>query len=231
MWILLVEDDERLARALARGLREEGYQVDRVADGLEAEARVQASTYDALIVDWRLPRMDGQTLVRRLRQAGYQMPILMLTALDDLEHRVAGLDAGADDYLGKPFAFEELLARLRALLRRAPVWQPSDLIRVGPLEINERRRQARIGDQVLPLRPKEYDLLRFLARHPGEVLSRTRIAEQVWGDPFYVSDNTIDVTVSGLRQKLSEATPALQIETVRGVGYALRVSSEEMFSS
>ena len=218
MWILLVEDDERLARALARGLREEGYQVDRVADGVEAEARVQASSYDALIVDWRLPRMDGQTL-----EAGYQMPILMLTALDDLEHRVAGLDAGADDYLGKPFAFEELLARLRALLRRSPVWHPTDVIRLGPLEINERRRQARVGDHVLPLRPKEYDLLRFLARHPGEVLSRTRIAEQVWGDPFYVSDNTIDVTVSGLRQKLSDASPALQIETVRGVGYALRL--------
>ncbi|MFB3132742.1 MAG: DNA-binding response regulator, partial [Rhodothermales bacterium] len=152
---------------------------------------------------------------------------LMLTALGDLEHRVAGLDAGADDYLPKPFKFEELLARLRALLRRPPLATQEQVLHLGTLELDTKRREASLGDARLDLRPKEYALLEDLLRHPDEVLSRTVIAERVWGDPYYVTDNVIDVTVSSLRQKLAEAQPAprgkqaLRIETVRGVGYRL----------
>ncbi len=226
MWILLIEDEERLGHSLVGGLSEEGYTVDWAKDGLEGEAMALANSYDILIVDWRLPRQDGKTLIEHLRAAERSMPILMLTALDDIDHRIAGLDAGADDYLPKPFSFEELLARLRALLRRPPLDVLEAVILLGPLEVNTKRRQARFFEQVLALRPKEYELLELLARHPGEALSRTVIAERVWGDPFYVTDNVIDVTIFGLRQKVLEAQThasrkTVRITTVRGVGYCL----------
>lgn len=227
MWLLLIEDEERLSTSLKEGLEEEGYIVDVAADGVEGETLALDNAYDALIVDWRLPDRDGKTVIEHLRTAGRQVPILMLTALGDVEHRVAGLDAGADDYLPKPFKFEELLARLRALLRRPPLATQEQVLRLGALELDTRRREATLGEARLDLRPKEYALLEDLLRHPDEVLSRTVIAERVWGDPFYVTDNVIDVTVSSLRQKLAEAQPALRakrrlrIETVRGVGYRL----------
>jgi DNA-binding response OmpR family regulator len=233
MWVLLIEDEERLASSLAAGLEEEGYTVDVASDGVEGETLAQANAYDALIVDWRLPRRDGKTVVEHLRTDGKSYPILMLTALSDSDHRIEGLDAGADDYLPKPFVFEELLARLRALLRRPPLNQQEDVLRRGPLSVNSKRREVRWEGALLNLRPKEFELLELLARRPGEVLSRTVIAERAWGDPFYVSDNAIDVTVSGLRQKLSDAagadgTPgAPHIETVRGVGYRLVTESEQ----
>ncbi|QXD14326.1 response regulator transcription factor [Rhodocaloribacter litoris] len=229
MWILLVEDETRLAHSLKTGLEEEGYHVDLAEDGMEGETLALANAYDLLIVDWRLPRQDGKTLVERVRAAGRTMPILMLTALGDVEHRVAGLDAGADDYLPKPFKFEELLARLRALLRRPPLATQEHVLRRGPLEVDTRRRQATFQGTLLNLRPKEYALLEDFMRHPDEVISRTVMAERVWGDAFYVTDNVIDVTISGLRQKLAEAQPdlpetqAVRIETVRGVGYRLVV--------
>ncbi len=230
MWILLVEDEPRLAASLRRGLEEEGYTVDHAPDAVEGEEAALANAYDAFIVDWRLPRGDGMTLVRRLRAAGRSEPVLMLTALGDVEHRVAGLDAGADDYLAKPFVFEELLARLRALLRRPPLAQQEPALRVGPLQVDPERRRVTLegarSTTALDLRPKEYDLLRLLLRHPEAVLSRTVIAERVWGDPRFVSDNALDRTVSGLRQKLAEARATAgaegpEIETVRGVGYRL----------
>lgn len=227
MWLLLIEDERRLAATLRSGLEEEGYTVDIAADGLEGETLALANAYDALIVDWRLPGRDGRTLIERLREAGRAYPILMLTALGDVEHRVAGLDAGADDYLPKPFKFEELLARLRALLRRPAALAEDPIIRLGPLEIDTRRREARMADYVLDLRPKEYGMLEDLTRHADEVLSRTILAERVWGDAFNVSDNVIDVTVSNLRHKLAEArkesrsTSDILVETVRGVGYRL----------
>lgn len=227
MWLLLIEDEERLAATLKSGLEEEGYIVDVAADGIEGETMAFVNAYDALIVDWRLPGRDGRTIIENLRGADRVYPILMLTALGDIEHRVAGLDAGADDYLPKPFKFEELLARLRALLRR-PALSPEDpILRLGPLEIDTRRRETNLADVRLDLRPKEYGLLEDLMRHPDEVLSRTILAERVWGDAFNVSDNVIDVTVSNLRQKLSEAQqtllagPRIRVETVRGVGYRL----------
>jgi DNA-binding response OmpR family regulator len=231
MWLLLIEDEVRLADSLKAGLEEEGYLVDVAYNGVEGEALALANAYDALIVDWRLPDRDGKTVIVRLRAAGRQYPILMLTALGDLEHRVAGLDAGADDYLAKPFKFEELLARLRALLRRPPLVVQEQVLRLGSLELDTRRRQAALDGAPMDLRPKEYALLEDLMRHPDEVLSRTVIAERVWGDPFYVTDNVIDVTISSLRQKLASAQAglkgqqALRIETVRGVGYRLTTVS------
>ncbi|WP_457651434.1 response regulator transcription factor [Rhodocaloribacter sp.] len=231
MWLLLIEDEVRLADSLKAGLEEEGYLVDVAYNGIEGEALALANAYDALIVDWRLPDRDGKTVIVRLRAAGRQYPILMLTALGDLEHRVAGLDAGADDYLAKPFKFEELLARLRALLRRPPLVVQEQVLRLGSLELDTRRRQAALDGAPMDLRPKEYALLEDLMRHPDEVLSRTVIAERVWGDPFYVTDNVIDVTISSLRQKLASAQAGfkgqevLRIETVRGVGYRLTTVS------
>lgn len=227
MWLLLIEDEKRLAESLKAGLQEEGFQVDIAPDGFQGEEMAVANAYDALIVDWRLPGQDGKTVVEHVREAGRQMPIIMLTALADVEYRVAGLDAGADDYLPKPFKFEELLARLRALLRRPPLAAQEDRLRLKPVELDVRKRRATYDGALLDLRPKEFALLEDLLRHPDEVVSRTVLAERVWGDAFFVSDNVIDVTVSGLRQKLAEARgtrdegPAVEIETVRGVGYRL----------
>jgi two-component system OmpR family response regulator len=229
--LLLVEDEASIAEPVRRGLEEEGYLVTVEADGQRGLAEALEGGYDALVVDWRLPRLDGRTLVERLRMGGLAVPVLMLTALGDVEYRVAGLDAGADDYLAKPFSFEELLARLRSLLRRArtagnatPGLQPIHL-RLGRLHLDAARRRVRVAgdkDGDLDLRDKEYRLLEVLLRHAGEVVSRTRIAERVWGSPFDVTDNAIDITASGLRQRLGEAGPTgIHFETVRGVGYRL----------
>lgn len=230
MWLLLIEDEVRLAKSLKKGLEEEGHVVDVAEDGEQGEAMALANGYDVLIIDWRLPGRDGKTVVENLRAADRRCPILMLTALGDVEHRVEGLDAGADDYLPKPFKFEELLARLRALRRRPPLASQEQMIRAGQLEIDSRKRLATFDGVRLDLRPKEYALLEDLMRHSEEVLSRTVIAERVWGDPFYVSDNVIDVTISALRQKLSDAQRGtdrrVQIETIRGVGYRLIAGAE-----
>lgn len=230
MWILLIEDEQRLAQSLKTGLEEEGHLVDVAGDGASGQSMALANGYDALIVDWRLPGRDGKTVIENLRRAGRTYPILMLTALGDVEHRVEGLDAGADDYLPKPFKFEELLARLRALHRRPPLAAQQDVLRAGPLEVDTKRRRAVLGENRLGLRPKEYALLEDFLRHPEEVVSRTVIAERVWGDPFYVSDNVIDVTISGLRQKLADAQSQerqdVRIETIRGVGYRLVADAE-----
>lgn len=229
MWVLLIEDEERLASTLKSGLEEEGYVVDVAHDGIEGETLALDNGYDALIVDWRLPGRDGKTVIEHVREAGRVYPIIMLTALGDVEHKVAGLDAGADDYLPKPFKFEELLARLRALLRRPALSTVDPVLHLGPLEIDTKRRVASLRGARLDLRPKEYGMLEDLARHPDEVLSRTVLAERVWGDAFNVTDNVIDVTVSNLRHKLAEAGEStksdarVQVETVRGVGYRLVV--------
>ena len=227
--LLLVEDEADISEPVRRGLEEEGYQVTVEADGARGLAEALAGDHDALIVDWRLPRLDGRTLIEQVRSAGRTTPVLMLTALGDVEHRVAGLDAGADDYLPKPFAFEELLARLRALLRRAaeaapeaaPAGHQAVHLRLGRVHLDAAGRRATAGDTALPLRDKELRLLEVLLRHAGEVVSRTRLAERVWGSAFDVTDNAIDVTASGLRLKLADADPGVTIETVRGVGYRI----------
>ncbi len=227
MWLLLIEDEERLSLALKEGLLEEGYVVDVASDGVEGEELALTNAYDLLIVDWRLPKRDGRSVVERLRAGGRNFPILMLTALADLDHRVAGLDAGADDYLPKPFKFEELLARVRALMRRPPLAKQESVLRFGHLEMDCGRREVKYHDTTLDLRPKHYAFLEFLLRNSEQVVSRTVIAERVWGHAFYVTDNVIDVTVSSLRQEMNRAQLSVDkgqrvgIETIRGVGYRL----------
>jgi len=225
MHLLLVEDQEDLARGLEMGLEEAGYSVDIAYDGMEGEMRALSTSYDLLLVDWMLPRQDGLTLIQHVRDAGVRCPILMLTALTDVEDRVKGLDAGADDYLTKPFAFDELFARLRALRRRENMQKqrPSMRLRSGPLTIDRRGRKVLWKGEELDVRPKEYELLELLLRRANEVITRTVIAESVWGSTF-VTDDTINTTVSSVRRRLrdvdSEAA-GIVIETVRGVGYRL----------
>ncbi|MFB6248141.1 MAG: response regulator transcription factor [Salinibacter sp.] len=233
--LLFVEDEADVAGPIKRGLEEEGYRVYWTTEGEEGLTEALAGSYDVLIVDWRLPGLDGRTLVERMRTEGDATPILMLTALQDVDHRVAGLDAGADDYLTKPFSFEELLARLRALTRRAeqnaasPDTQKTHL-KAGALAMDTARRAVRYGPSSLDLRPKAFRLLELLLRRKGTVVTRTTIAERVWGSPYDVTANAIDVTVSSLRQALesveltAEALSRVTIETERGVGYRLTVS-------
>lgn len=228
MHLLLVEDEENLVRGLEIGLEEAGYTVDVAYDGVEGEARALSSTYDLLMVDWMMPRQDGVTMIRRVREAGVQCPILMLTALTNVEDRVKGLDAGADDYLTKPFSFDELFARLRALRRRDQRQQrPSMRLEAGPLVVDRRARKAFWREDALNLRPKEYDLLELLLRRANEALTRTVIAETVWGSAF-VTDDTINTTISGLRRKLSETdldAVGIKLQTLRGIGN--RLTTEE----
>lgn len=233
--VLFVEDEADVAGPIKRGLEEEGYRVSWTTEGEEGLTEALAGSYDVLIVDWRLPGIDGRTLVERLRSEGNPTPVLMLTALQDVDHRVAGLDAGADDYLTKPFSFEELLARLRALTRRAdresssPDTQKTHL-QAGALTMDTVRRTVRYGPSSLDLRPKAFRLLELLLRQKGMVVTRTTIAERVWGSPYDVTANAIDVTVSSLRQALQSADlpgkslSRVSIETERGVGYRLTVS-------
>lgn len=225
MQLLLVEDQEDLARGLEIGLEEAGYSVDIAYDGVEGEMRALSTTYDLLIVDWMLPRQDGLTLIQHVRDAGVHCPILMLTALADVEDRVKGLDAGADDYLTKPFAFDELFARLRALSRRESMQKqrPSMRLRTGPLTVDRRGRKVFWKDEELDMRPKEYELLELLLRRANEAITRTVIAESVWGSTF-VTDDTINTTVSSVRRQLRDvdsAAAGIKIETLRGVGYRL----------
>lgn len=229
MWLLFVEDEIHFATSIVRGLEEEGYTVDWARDGATGATLGGTHAYDVIVVDWRLPKRSGKQLIAEWRAHGQQAPILMLTALGDVRHRVAGLDAGADDYMTKPFAFEELLARLRALVRRrAGHMTTPTLLQAGPLQLDIGRRIATLANKRLWLRPKEYAVLEVLMRQPEHVFSRTRLIEQVWGEPLLVSDNVVDVTMSGLRQKLADGfskaeTPTVQIVTLRGVGYRLEV--------
>lgn len=229
--LLLVEDELILALPIVRGLEEEGYIVDLAKDGREGENLALNQSFDAMLIDWGLPLLDGRTLIQRLRRQGCDVPIIMLTARRDVEHRISGLDAGADDYLSKPYSYEELLARLRALLRRSvpPSGQLSHST-PGGLRLDATRNQAFIGNTSLFLRTKEYKLLELLLEQQDSVLTRTLIAQRIWGSILDVTDNAIDVTVSGLRNKLSghvSEENLLEIETIRGVGYVLKEVERE----
>lgn len=222
MRILVVEDERKLATVLQRGLREHGYAVDVAHDGEEGLALAEIEPYDLLVLDVLLPKIDGIALCEHLRARQNNVPILMLTARDSLDDRVRGLDSGADDYLTKPFAFRELLARVRALLRRdRPSKHP--VIRIGDLEIDTITRSVRRGGRPIALTSKEYAILEYFARNPNRVLTRTQIAEHVWNYDFVAMSNVVDVYVGYLRRKLGDDHEPRLLHTVRGTGYQLRI--------
>jgi DNA-binding response OmpR family regulator len=215
--VLVVEDNPKLARFLLRALQEEGYVVDEVADGATAIRHAQHVPYDVVILDWMLPGADGLSVCRTLRAAGSRVPILMLTARAEIPERILGLDAGADDYLAKPFDLGELLARVRALGRRGG--QPETTLRVGALSIDRAERRATLDGRRVELTPREFTLLSYLAREAGRVVPRTELLSKVWETAFDPGSNVVEVHIRNLREKLDEH--AGMIETVRGVGYRL----------
>src|SRR5215471_3414141 len=220
MRILLVEDEPDAARILAKGLRRQKYAVDVAADGEEAEYQASVNDYDLIILDVMLPRKDGLDVCRELRAAGSAVPILMLTARDAVQDRIAGLDAGADDYLSKPFDLHELLARVRALLRRGPQVRP-EMVHVADLVIDCRARRAWRSSRLIELTAKEYALLDYLARHVDRVVGRAEIAEHVWDDAFDPFSNLIEVYIQRLRRKIDEGSSRKLLRTLRGEGYML----------
>jgi two-component system, OmpR family, response regulator MprA len=223
MRVLVVDDDPAVRDSLRRSLAFNGYEVDVAADGEEALHRLGKQRPDAVVLDVMMPRLDGLATCRALRAAGDDVPVLMLTARDEVSDRVAGLDAGADDYLPKPFALEELLARLRALLRRAVrSAADEDQLRLADLTLDPGTRDVRRGDRPIRLTRTEFSLLELLLRHPRQVLTRDRILEEVWGYDFPTTANSLEVYVGYLRRKTeAEGKPRL-IHTVRGVGYVAR---------
>jgi DNA-binding response OmpR family regulator len=220
MRLLLVEDDRQLRASLTRGLRESGYTVDQATNGLQAETAASTGAYDAIVLDVLLPGQDGVAVCRAIRTAGGTVPILMLTALDAVEHRIKGLDAGADDYLTKPFDFGELVARLRAMTRRHGDSSTGE-IRVGDLRINTRTHGVRRGQREVALTAKEFAFLLHLARNAGRVVSRAELMTQVWDDPRHQYSNIIDVYASRLRRKIDEGERTALFTTLRGTGYML----------
>jgi two-component system OmpR family response regulator len=219
--VLVVEDAVRMARLLERGLQEEGYAVDAAHSGVEAAWMGTENPYDAIVLDLMLPDIDGFEVCRRLRAAGQWAPVLMLTARDAVDDRVRGLDAGADDYLTKPFALAELLARLRALLRRGTRERPA-VLEVGDLSLDPAAKVVRRGERTVALTAKEFALLEYFMRHPGEVLTRTRLIEHVWDFAFEGDSNVVEVYVRYLREKVDRPFGRESLETVRGAGYRLR---------
>jgi DNA-binding response OmpR family regulator len=221
MRVLLVEDEPRAAEVLAKGLRERAYAVDIAADGSAAIFQVATTDYDAVILDVMLPLKDGLGVCREIRQSGNTVPILMVTARDAVDSRIAGLDCGADDYLVKPFDFGELLARLRAVIRRGRQPLLPDRVAIGALAIDTRGRRALVGAREVVLTAREYSLLEYLVRHAGEVVSRIDIAEHVWDEHYDPLSNVVDVYIQRLRRKLEEAGVESLIRTRRGEGYQL----------
>jgi two-component system OmpR family response regulator len=220
MRILVAEDDVRMAAMLRRGLGEDGYAVDVVGDGLEALWQATEIDYDAIVLDLMLPGANGVEVCRRLRQANRWAPVLLLTARTDVRDRITGLDSGADDYLGKPFSFSELSARLRALIRRGSPRRPT-VLSAGTLRLDPAARLAWRDDTVLELSAKEFALLELFLRHPGEVLTRARILEHVWDFAYEGVSNVVDQYVAYLRRKIDRPFGIEQLETVRGAGYRL----------
>ena len=224
MRILVVDDDPGVRNALQRAFKLEGYDVLTATDGFEAIDQVQAGEPDAIVLDVMMPRLDGLDTCRRLRLAGHDIPILMLTARHEVGDRVAGLDAGADDYLVKPFALEELLARLRALLRRLPSEEEeiSDRLTYDDLVLDPGTRLVHRGDRAIELTRTEFNLLELLLRNAGKVLTRDLIFDRIWGFDFETSSNSLDVYIGYLRRKTEAGGEPRLIQTVRGVGYVLR---------
>jgi DNA-binding response OmpR family regulator len=223
MRILLVEDERKISAYVKRGLEEEGYAVDAAYTGREALDWAAVVEFDLIVLDILLPELDGLAVCRELRRSDVRTPILMLTARDAIDDRVAGLDAGADDYLVKPFAMRELLARLRALTRRAADAEKSTVLQVADLTLDTRTHRVRRGSRAIELAAKEYAVLECLMREPGRVLTRTVIAEHVWNYDTYNESNVVDVYIRNLRRKIDDPGAVKLIQTVRGVGYRLAV--------
>jgi two-component system, OmpR family, response regulator len=221
MRILVIEDDPTVGQYVKRGLEEHRWAVDLVADGLEGEQRASSEAYDLVILDMRLPTKSGTEVLHALRAKGFERPVLVLTAQDAVDAKVATLRAGADDYVTKPFAFEELLARVEALARR-PRALASPVLRVGDLEIDQATREVRRSGVPIEVTPKEYTVLEYLARHAGRVMSRTLITEYAWGYHFDPGTNIVDVVINHLRKKIDAGHARKLITTVRGVGYVLK---------
>jgi two-component system OmpR family response regulator len=221
MRVLIVEDEVKMAGLIRRGLRKEGFAVDLAAEGEEALWKAGATDYDVVILDVMLPGLDGFEVCRKLRADGVWSPVLMLTARDSVADRVAGLDGGADDYLTKPFSYAELLARLRALVRRGPVERPTELS-AGDLRLDPAGRRVWRGEDEISLSAKEFSLLETFMRHPGEVLSRFALLEHAWDYDYENRSNVVDSYVRFLRRKIDKPFGADSIETVRGAGYRLR---------
>jgi two-component system OmpR family response regulator len=226
MRLLIVEDSAKMASLLRRGLTEEGYAVDVVSNGIDGVWLATEESFDAILLDVVLPDIDGFEVCRRLRRAGRWAPLLMLTARDDVADRVRGLDAGADDYLTKPFAFEELFARVRSLVRRGPHEQ-SPVLEVGDLVLDPAEHAVRRGDRPVNLTPKEFALLQYFMQHPGKALTRARLLEHVWDFAFDGDPNIVDVYVRYLREKIDRPFGRTSLETLRGVGYRLRNESAD----
>ena len=221
MRILVIEDERKVARFIQRGLKEKSYAVDVAHDGEEGLYLAQTNEYDLIVLDILLPKIDGLEVLRELKRSGNNALILMLTARDAVTDRVQGLDYGADDYLTKPFAFEELLARVRALLRRGQPVEPT-ILRVADLILDLPAHRVKRGDTIIDLTAREFALLEYLMRHAGQVVTRTQIAEQVWDLHFDSLTNVIDVHVHHLRDKIHSGSRKPLIHTVRGVGYTLK---------
>jgi len=224
MHLLLVEDDHKMLSLLKRGLEEENHLVTVAQDGVYATEMVEVCDFDVIILDVMLPRLDGFEVARRIRRRRIQTPILMLTAKDAVPDITTGLDAGADDYLTKPFAFAELLARIRALARRGPASLPS-VLKVGELTLDPSTRQVHRGNREIKLTATEYRLLELLMRHPGRGVSRSAILTAVWGLGEDIEENTLDAFVSLLRAKLNKSSERQLLHTIRGFGYCLRAGS------
>ncbi len=224
MRVLVIEDDADAAEYLAKGLRESGHGAEVAADGREGLLRAASEPFDALIVDRMLPGIDGLSLVQHLRATGHTMPVLFLSALGEVDDRVKGLRAGGDDYLVKPYAFSELLARIENLGRRQGTQPVATGLRVADLELDLLTRKVTRAGQVIDLQPREFQLLETLMRHPGQVMTRTMLLEKVWNYHFDPQTNVIDVHISRLRQKIDRGFERALIHTVRGAGYCLRES-------
>lgn len=220
MRVLIIEDDPEIQAFLRKGLSEEGFAVESAYTASDGEAHASMSQSDVIVLDLMIPGGDGLQLCANLRKKGITTPVLMLTARDALDDRVAGLNSGADDYLVKPYAFPELVARLRALGRRQPTYSDTS-IQIGDLLVNQVTRKVTRDGKIIDLSPKEYGLLEYMARHSGQALSRTQIAEQVWGMGFAHDSNVVDVYIAYLRRKIDNGFDSKLIHTVRGYGYKL----------
>jgi len=225
MRILVVEDEKKVAGFIKKGLEEESYAIDVVSDGVEGEYMASTNDYDVIVLDIMLPKKNGFDVVKDLRTKNIKTPVLLLTARDSVEDKVKGLDSGADDYLNKPFAFEELLARVRALMRRKDYGLAE--LKFADLVLDQATRKAKRGDEIVDLTSKEYGLLEYFLRNPNKVLTRTMIAEHVWDYTFDSDTNIIDVYVNHLRNKIDKEPFKKVIHTVRGVGYILKEEKEK----